>query len=192
MSESSKDKENVEIEDKLGSDVKSKSEPTIEEQLKTSEEKLLRALADSENQRRRFEKEVRDAFEFGGFNFAKEILVLLDNLHRAKKSILDDEVLKKSKEFDKFVKNLEIIEKDLISIFEKNKIIKINFLNEKFDPNFHQAMLEIEDDKTSPGTIIQEIQSGYMFSDRLLRPSLVGISKKKEEKTTKKTWNYVL
>ena len=95
MSESSKDKENVEIEDKLGSDVKSKSEPTIEEQLKTSEEKLLRALADSENQRRRFEKEVRDAFEFGGFNFAKEILVLLDNLHRAKKSILDDEVLKK-------------------------------------------------------------------------------------------------
>ena len=187
MSESSKDKENVEIEDKLGSDVKSKSEPTIEEQLKTSEEKLLRALADSENQRRRFEKEVRDAFEFGGFNFAKEILVLLDNLHRAKKSIIDDEVLKKSKEFDKFVKNLEIIEKDLISIFEKNKIIKINCLNEKFDPNFHQAMLEIEDDKTSPGTIIQEIQSGYMFSDRLLRPSLVGISKKKEEKTTKKT-----
>ena len=187
MSESSKDKENVGIEDKLGSDVKSKSEPTIEEQLKTSEEKLLRALADSENQRRRFEKEVRDAFEFGGFNFAKEILVLLDNLHRAKKSILDDEVFKKSKEFDKFVKNLEIIEKDLISIFEKNKIIKINCLNEKFDPNFHQAMLEIEDDKTSPGTIIQEIQSGYMFSDRLLRPSLVGISKKKEEKTTKKT-----
>ncbi len=187
MSESSKDKENVEIENKLGSDVKSKSEPSFEEQLKTLEEKLLRALADSENQRRRFEKEVKDAFEFGGFNFAKEILVLLDNLHRAKKSILDDEVLKKSKEFDKFVKNLEIIEKDLISIFEKNKIIKINCLNEKFDPNFHQAMLEIEDEKTSPGTIVQEIQSGYMFSDRLLRPSLVGISKKKEENTTKKT-----
>ena len=164
---------------------KQKSEPTLEEKLKISEDKLLRALADSENQRRRFEKEIKDAFDFGGFNFAKEMLTTLDNLQRAKKSIVEDEILKKSKEFEKFLKYIEVIEKDLISTFEKNKITKINCLNKIFDPNFHQAMLEIEDDKTEPGVIIQEIQPGFMFGERLLRPSFVGISKKKGDKNDK-------
>ena len=185
MNESSKDK-NIKKEDTKPRDEKKsseqKSEPSIEEKLKVSEEKLLRSLADSENQRRRFEKEIKEAFEFGGFNFAREMLTLLDNLQRAKKSIQEDEVLKKSNEFEKFLKNIEIIEKDLISTFEKNKIIKINCLNKKFDPNFHQAMLEIEDDKVDPGTITQEVQSGFMFGERLLRPSFVGISKKKGQK----------
>ena len=159
-----------------------KIEVSIEEKLKASEEKLLRSLADSENQRRRFEKEVKEAFEFGGFNFAREMLTLLDNLQRAKKSINEDEILKKSKEFEKFLKNIEIIEKDLISTFEKNKITKINCLHKKFDPNYHQAMLEVEDEKYEPGTIVQEVQSGFMFGERLLRPSFVGLSKKKSEK----------
>tara|TARA_B100001057_G_scaffold113873_1_gene112185 strand:+ start:3593 stop:4165 length:573 start_codon:yes stop_codon:yes gene_type:complete len=188
MSKSNKD-EIVNKEDNKSSTVEKnfakKTELTTEEKLKISEEKLLRALADSENQRRRFEKEIRDAFDFGGFNFAKEMLTSLDNLQRAKKSIQEDEVLKKSKEFEKFLKNIEIIEKDLISTFEKNKITKINCLNKIFDPNFHQAMLEIEDDKVEPGTIIQEIQPGFMFGERLLRPSFVGISKKKGEKNDK-------
>lgn len=161
---------------------KEEKELSIEDKLKEAEEKLLRSLAEIENQRRRFEKEIKEAFDFGGFNFAREILTLLDNLQRAKKSIQEDEVLKKSNEFEKFLKNIEIIEKDLISTFEKNKIVKINCLNKKFDPNFHQAMLEIEDDKVSPGTIIQEVQSGFMFGERLLRPSFVGISKKKGKK----------
>jgi len=185
MSESSKD-ENINKEGNKASTERKlddqKVELSVEEKLKISEEKLLRSLADSENQRRRFEKEIKDAFEFGGFNFAKEMLNSLDNLQRAKKSILEDESLKKSKEFEKFLKNIEIIENDLISTFEKNKITKINCLNKMFDPNFHQAMLEIEDDKVEPGTIVQEIQSGFMFSERLLRPSFVGISKKKGEK----------
>ncbi len=187
MSESSEDEE-VNIEDKKDSSHKEKKEePTLEEKLKVSEEKLLRALADSENQRRRFEKEIKDAFDFGGFNFAKEMLSLLDNLQRAKKSIQDDEALKKSESFDKFLKNIEIVEKDLISTFEKNKISKINCINKKFDPNFHQAMLEVEDNDKNPGTIVQEIQSGFMFGERLLRPSFVGISKKKGEKNNEKS-----
>ena len=158
---------------------------SVEEKLKETEDKLLRSLAEIENQRRRFEKEIKDAFDFGGFNFAREMLTSLDNLQRAKKSILEDETLKKSKDLEKFLKNIEIIEKDLISTFEKNKITKINCLNKAFDPNFHQAMLEIEDDKVKPGIIIQEIQSGFMFGDRLLRPSFVGISKKKGENDDK-------
>ena len=188
MSESNKDESVNKAENKSSSDKVSKEkdvELTLEEKLKVSEDKLLRSLADSENQRRRFEKEIKDAFDFGGFNFAREMLSLLDNLQRAKKSILEDEVLKKSKELEKFLKNIDIIEKDLISTFEKNKIIKINCLKEKFDPNFHQAMLEIEDDNVEPGTIIQEIQTGFMFGERLLRPSFVGISKKKGEKDEK-------
>ena len=162
-----------------------KKELSVDEKLKITEEKLLRSLADSENQRRRFEKEIKDAFEFGGFNFAREMLSSLDNLQRAKKSIQEDDVLKKSNEFEKFLKNIEIIEKDLISTFEKNKITKINCLNKMFDPNFHQAMLEIDDEKAKPGTIIQEIQPGFMFGERLLRPSFVGISKKKGNKNDK-------
>ena len=157
-------------------------EKTIEEKLKESEEKLLRSLAESENQRRRFEKEIKDAFEFGSFNFAKESLAIIDNLQRAKEAIKNDEQLKNNKDLDKFLDNITIIEKDLLSIFEKNRIRKIEIKNKKFDPNFHQAMSEIEDDKVEPGTIIQEIQSGYMLIDRLLRPSLVNVSKKPSSK----------
>ncbi len=161
-------------------------EVSLEEKLKETDEKLLRSLAELENQRRRFEKELKDAFEFGGFNFAKESLALLDNLQRAKLSVKGDEKLKESKDLDTFLNNFEILEKDLISVFEKNKIKKIDCLKEKFDPNIHQAMLEIEDDKAEPGLIIQEIQPGYMFGDRLLRPSFVGVSKKKSEQKSEK------
>ena len=188
MSKSNKD-ENINKDDNKSSNIDEskdqKVELTAEEKLKISEEKLLRSLADSENQRRRFEKEIKDAFDFGGFNFAKEMLTCLDNLQRAKKSIQENEVFKKSNEFEGFIKNIEVIEKDLISTFEKNKITKIDCLNKKFDPNFHQAMLEIEDDNVEPGTIVQEIQSGFIFNERLLRPSFVGISKKKSEKSDK-------
>jgi len=188
MSESNKD-ENINKEDNKSSTEEEinnkKVENTIEDKLKISEDKLLRALADSENQRRRFEKEIKDAFDFGGFNFAREMLTSLDNLQRAKKSMQEDSVLKKSKEFDKFLRNIEIIEKDLVTTFEKNKITRIKCLNKMFDPNFHQAMLEIEDEEVEPGTIIQEIQPGFMFGERLLRPSFVGISKKKGVKNDK-------
>ena len=153
-------------------------EQTLEEKFKESEEKLLRSLAEIENQRRRFEKEIKDAFEFGSFNFAKESLAILDNLQRAKEAIKNDEKLKLNKDLDKFLENITIVEKDLITIFEKNRIKKIEALNKKFDPNFHQAMSEIEDDKVDSGTILQEIQTGYMLSNRLLRPALVSISKK--------------
>ena len=186
MSKSNKDEDKNKEDSPIQNEKDDKVETSLEEKLKVAEEKLLRALADSENQRRRFEKEVKEAFDFGGFNFAREMITLLDNLQRAKKSINDDEVLKKSQEFSKFFKNIEIIEKDLITIFEKNKITKIDCINRKFDPNFHQAMMEIDDEKVEPGTIIQEIQSGFMFGDRLLRPSFVGISKKKAEKNDKK------
>ena len=160
-------------------------EKTIEEKLKESEEKLLRSLAEIENQRRRFEKEIKDAFEFGSFNFAKESLAILDNLQRAKEAIKNDEKLKDNKDLDKFLENIDIIEKDLISIFEKNRIKKVEVKDKKFDPNFHQAMSEIEDDKTDSGTILQELQAGYMLADRLLRPSLVIVSKKKSSKDEK-------
>ena len=158
------------------------SEKTTEEKLKETEEKLLRSLAEIENQRRRFEKEVKDAFEFGSFNFAKENLAALDNLQRAKEAIKNDEKLKDNKDLDKFLENINIIEKDLISIFERNKIKKIDTKNKKFDPNFHQAMSEIEDDKAEAGSIIHEIQAGYMLGERLLRPALVSVAKKKDKK----------
>ena len=158
------------------------NEKTTEEKLKEAEDKLLRSLAEIENQRRRFEKEVKDAFEFGSFNFAKENLAILDNLQRAKEAIKNDEKLKDNKDLDKFLENITIIEKDLISIFERNRIKKIETKNKKFDPNFHQAMSEVEDDKTEPGSIILEIQAGYMLGERLLRPALVSVAKKKDEK----------
>ena len=161
-------------------------ELNIETKLKETEDKLLRSLAEIENQRRRFEKEIKDAFEFGSFNFAKEILVSLDNLQRAKQAIKNDNVLKENKDLDKFLENITIIEKDLITIFEKNNIKKINAKGQKFDPNLHQAMAEIEDDKLDTGTIIQEIQPGYMLGERLLRPALVGVSKKKNSKNEEK------
>ena len=149
---------------------------SLEEKLKDTEDRLLRSLAEIENQRRRFEKEIKDALEYGGFNFAKEMISLLDNLQRAKTSLKNDSSLKDSKDLEKFLNNINIIEKDLISIFEKNKIKKIQCVKEKFDPNLHQAMLEIEDENNEPGTIIQEIQAGYMCGERLLRPSFVGVS----------------
>ena len=196
MSESNKD-ENINKEDnKLSSKKESNhqnDEISIEEKLKNSEEKLLRSLADSENQRRRFEKEIKDAFEFGSFNFAKESLAILDNLERAKNAIKNDEILKKNKDLEKFLDYISITEKDLVSIFERNRITKIQARGKKFDPNLHQAMAEIEDDKSEVGTIVQEIQCGYMLGERLLRPALVGVAKKKssknEEKSEKKDKN---
>ena len=161
---------------------KEEVEKTIEEKLKDAEEKLLRSLAEIENQRRRFEKEIKDAFEFGSYNFAKESLAILDNLQRAREAIKNDETLKINKDLEKFLEYIDIIEKDLISIFEKNNIKKIDTQNKKFDPNFHQAMSEIEDDKVDPGKILQEIQAGYLIGERLLRPALVSVSKKKSSK----------
>ena len=165
-------------------------EKSPDQKLKETEEKLLRSLAEIENQRRRFEKEIKDAFEFGSFNFAKESLAILDNLARAKEAIKSDEKLKANKDLDKFLENITIIEKDLISIFERNRIKKIDTQNKKFDPNFHQAMSELEDEEKDPGTILNEVQAGYMLGERLLRPSLVSVSKRKssenEEKNDKK------
>ena len=161
-------------------------ELSTEEKFKDVEEKLLRTLAELENQRKRFDKEIKDAIDFGGFSFAKENLVILDNLQRAYISIKEDPVLKVNKDIDKFLNNIEIIEKDLISIFKKNRIEKIDTKNKKFDPNFHQAMTEMEDEKVEPGTIVQEMLPGYMFGDRLLRPSLVAVSKKKAQNEVKK------
>ena len=160
-----------------------------EDKLKSVEEKLLRSLAEMENQRRRFEKEREEAFEFGGFSFAKESLSLIDNIDRAIESFKNDEKIKKNNDLHKIIDGIEIVKKDLISIFKKNGISPINCINEKFDPNFHQAMMEIEDSNKEPGTVVQEIQKGYMMKNRLLRPSLVGVTKKREEKVEKTTKN---
>ena len=168
------------------SDAKEKEELSIEDKLKETEEKLLRSLAEIENQRRRFEKEIKEAFEYGGFNFSKECILILDNLQRAKNSIKNDESLKENKDLSKYLNYLEILETDMVSIFEKNNIKKIGTKNKKFDPNLHQAMLEIEDDTIEPGTITQEIQAGYMFGERLLRPSYVGVAKKKNHNNKEK------
>ena len=157
-------------------------EETTDNKLKAVEEKLLRAMAETENQRRRFEKERQEAFEFGGFNFARESLSLLDNIDRAVTSFKNDETLKNNKDLDKIIKGIEIVKKDLVSIFKKNSIEAIECLNKKFDPNFHQAILEIEDNTKEVGIVIQEIQKGYMMKDRLLRPSLVGVAKKRGQK----------
>ena len=162
-----------------------KREIDAEEKLKDTEDKLLRSLAEIENQRIRFEKDIKEAIDFGGFNFARENLSILDNLQRAYISIKNDPELKDSKDLEKFLKNIEITEKDLLTIFKKNKIEKIETLDKKFDPNFHQAMSEIHNDKVKPGTIVQEIQAGYMFGQRLLRPSLVAVSKNKDDKISK-------
>ena len=176
------------IKDKKDSPLKKKEEKGqgLEEKLKDTEEKLLRSLAELENQRKRFEKDIKEAIDFGGFNFAKENLVILDNLQRAYISIKNDPILKDNKDLEKFLDNIKIIEKDLISIFKKNKIEKIDTKGKKFDPNFHQAMTEMEDDNFEPGTIVQEMLAGYMFGNRLLRPSLVAVSKKKAQNEVKK------
>ena len=153
-----------------------------EEKISELEDKLARTFAEMENQRRRFEKEKEDAFEYGGSSFAREALNLIDNLERSKQVLENDEKLKDTDALKKILEHLEIINKDLISIFTKNNIKPIDCLNKKLDPNFHQAMMEIEDDQKEPGTIVQEIQKGFMIKDRLLRPSLVGVSKKTEIK----------
>ena len=161
-------------------------EPTPEERIAELEDKVARTFAEMENQRRRFEKEKDDAFEYGGYSFAKEALSLIDNLDRSKQVLESDDKLKETEALKKILEHLDIIKKDLISVFEKNNIKAIDSLNKKLDPNYHQAMMEIEDDTKETGTIIQEIQKGFTIKDRLLRPSLVGVSKKtskKEEKT---------
>ena len=160
-------------------------EKNPEEVISELEDKLARTFAEMENQRRRFEKEKDEAFEYGGFVFAKEALSLIDNLERSKQILKNDEKLKESKALVITLDHLEVINKDLISIFSKNKIKQIECLNKNFDPNFHQAMMEIEDNQKDPGTIIQEIQRGFTIKDRLLRPSLVGVSKKNENNDQK-------
>ena len=165
--------------------VEEKKEKTIEDQLKSTQDKLLRTMAEMENQRRRFEKEKKEAFEFGGFNFANTSLSLLDSMDRAIISFKDDKKLKDNKDLNKIIDGVEIVKKDLISIFKKNGSEQIDCINKKFDPNFHQAMLEIDHDDKEPGMVVQEIQKGYMMKDRLLRPSLVGVSKKIGEKVQK-------
>ena len=161
-------------------------ELSLEEKILQLEDKLARSFAEMENQRRRFEKEKEDAFEYGGFAFAKEALSIIDNLERYKQVLENDEDLKNSDALNKILEHLEIIKKDLISIFSKNNIKPINCLDKKLDPNFHQAMIEIENEEKDPGTIVQEIQKGFTIKDRLLRPSLVGVAKKTQEKTAKK------
>jgi len=162
-----------------------KKELTPEEKILQLEDKLARTFAEMENQRRRFEKEKEDAFEYGGFSFAKEALSLIDNLERSKIILESDDKLKDTDSLKKTLEHFDIIHKDLISIFSKNDIKQIDSINKKLDPNLHQAMMEIEDNTKEPGTIVQEIQKGFTIKDRLLRPSLVGVAKKTEEKTTK-------
>ena len=194
-------KEDVKPEENLNAEVKQETdqqpeepakELSPEEKITELEDKVARTFAEMENQRRRFEKEKEDAFEYGGYSFAKEALNLIDNLERSKHVLENDDKLKETEALKKTLEHLEIIKKDLISIFEKNNIKAIDCLNKKLDPNFHQAMMEVEDETKEPGTIIQEIQKGFTIKDRLLRPSLVGVSKKvtkKEEKTNKNEEN---
>ena len=160
-------------------------EPTPEDKIKELEEKLTRTLAEMENQRRRFEKEKDDAFEYGGFSFARESLNLIDNFDRAKQSLENDEKIKDSDVLKKTLEHLDITKKDLISIFKKNNIEEIMAVDKKLDPNLHQAMMEVEDNNKEPGTIVQEIQKGFKMKDRLLRPSLVAVSKKSEKNEEK-------
>ena len=178
----SKENNENEINDK---DKIQKIEKNNEEKILELEDKLARTFAEMENQRRRFEKDKDEAYEYGGFSFAKEALNLIDNLERSKQILKNDETLKNTEALKKILEHIEIINKDLISVFLKNNIKPIESLNKKLDPNFHQAMIEIENDQKEPGTIIQEIQKGFTIKDRLLRPSLVGVSKKTENKDGK-------
>ena len=169
------------VEESIDNKKNEKTELSSEEKIINLEDKLARTFAEMENQRRRFEKEKEDAFEYGGFTFAKEALNLIDNLARSKLILENDEKLKSTDALKKTLEHFDIINNDLISIFTKNNIIPIDCLNKKLDPNLHQAMMEIEDNQKEPGTIVQEIQKGFMIKDRLLRPSLVGVSKKNNE-----------
>ncbi len=177
------------IDKNINSEKESKEDEklTPEEELETLKDKLARTFAEMENQRRRFEKEKDDAYEYGGYSFAKESLNLLDNLERSKVALENDEKLKNTDALKKIVEHLNIINSDMLSIFKKNNIEPIKSINEKLDPNLHQAMMEVEDDTKEPGTIVQEIQKGFMMKDRLLRPSLVGVSKKKTEEIEKES-----
>ena len=165
------------------------NEITTEEKIKELEDKISRTFAEMENQRRRFEKEREDAFNYGGFAFAKETLNLIDNLERSKLILENDEELKNSEALKKTLEHFDIINKDMVSILSKNGITPLDSIGKKLDPNFHQAMMEIDDDQKEPGTIVQEIQKGFMMKDRLLRPSLVGVSKKTENKEEKSEEN---
>jgi len=188
LKKSEKNNEKIDTENKQKADKNPEEEikePTPEEKITELEDKVTRTFAEMENQRRRFEKEKEDAFEYGGYSFAKEALNLIDNLDRSKHVLENDEKLKNTEALKKILEHLDIIKKDLISIFEKNNIKPIDSLNKKLDPNFHQAMMEIEDDTKEPGTIIQEIQKGFTIKDRLLRPALVGVSKKVTKKDEK-------
>ncbi len=178
QTENNHDLEDKSTEVKVDQKKEENNESLPEEKIKNLEDKLARTLAEMENQRRRFEKEREDAFEYGGFAFAKEALNLIDNLERAKQSLENDETLKDKETLKKSVEHIEIIYNDVISIFKKNNIEAIKSIDQKLDPNLHQAMMEIEDNSKDPGTIIQEIQKGFLMKDRLLRPSLVGVSKK--------------
>ena len=166
------------IEEEIVNGKTNNEEKSSEDKISELEEKIVRQFAEMENQRRRYEKEKEDAFEYGGHIFAKEALALIDNLERSKQILKNDDSLKDTEALKKTLEHFDIINKDLLSIFSKNNIEQIECLNKKLDPNLHQAMLEIEDDQKEPGTIIQEIQKGFKIKDRLLRPSLVGVSKK--------------
>ena len=181
--EKNKQEEKIPNDKKTDEDQPKKVSP--EEELKITQDKLLRTMAEMENQRRRSEKEKQEAFEFGGFNFAAESLTLVDNIDRAIISFKNDENLKGNKDLNKIIDGIEIVKKDLLSTFKKNGIEPIECINKKFDPNFHQAMLEVENSTKEPGTVVQEVQKGYMMKTRLLRPSLVGVAKKREEKEKK-------
>ena len=159
---------------------------TPEDEISNLKDKVARTFAEMENQRRRFEKEKDEAFEYGGFSFARETLNLLDNLERSKQTLENDETIKDKDTLKKLIEHIDIINKDMISIFKKNNIEPIKAINEKLDPNLHQAMIEVEDNSADVGTVVQEIQSGYTFSERLLRPALVGVSKKKNDKNQAK------
>jgi molecular chaperone GrpE len=193
----SSDKENIktnnekDTQESKEQDIKNEDlkEKTPEEKNLELEDKLARTFAEMENQRRRFEREKEEAFEYGGFLFAKEALNLIDNLERSKQTLENDETLKDSESLKKTLEHFDIIYKDLITIFAKNNIKPIESLNKKLDPNYHQAMIEIEDNNKEPGTIVQEIQKGFTIKDRLLRPSLVGVSKKTEDKHIKNKEN---
>ena len=186
QTENNHDLEDKSSEVKVDKKEEENNETLQEEKIKNLEDKLARTLAEMENQRRRFEKEREDAFEYGGFAFAKEALNLIDNLERAKQSLENDETLKDKETLKKSVEHIEIIYNDVISIFKKNNTEAIKSIDQKLDPNLHQAMMEIEDDSKDPGTIIQEIQKGFLMKDRLLRPSLVGVSKKGTKSEDKK------
>ena len=184
----SNDSENISNEEIKENDNKD-TQISAEEEIISLKDKVNRIYAESENQRRRFEKEKEEAFEYGGFSFAKETLNLLDNLERSKVSLENDETLKNTAGVKKLIDHIDIINKDMISIFKKNNIEPIKAIGQKLDPNIHQAMMEVEDDEKEQGTIVQEIQKGFMMKDRLLRPSLVGVSKKKEKKDEKSQEN---